>query len=260
MNSSTSTPSPAWPTHWPKDSFRAWPTIGFIAYLFALSFVIIAVGVVYFLAKYSSETGGQSLPIVPAIIFQIVLEGAIVASILLALPWLTKFTWSELGFRLPTPANVGFALLGTLAMVVIVEGGASLIQTLMHTKHEQQVVQLFQQLRGSGTTMWFFAFFAVVLAPFMEEAIFRIFLFNIGLRYWGFWAGAIISGALFGAAHIDAATGVSFLTTSVPLIFGGIILAFVYYRTRNAFASMITHGTFNLLTVIAILYFPQLAK
>ena len=260
MNSSTSTPSPVWPTRWPKNSFSALPTVGFLAYLFVLGLVIIAVGVVYFFARYSSETGGQSPPIVPAIIFQLVLEGAIVISILLALPWLSKFTWSELGLRFPTPANIGFALLGTLAMVIVVEGGASLIETLMRTKHEQQVVQIFQQLRGSGSTMWFFAIFAVVLAPFMEESIFRLFLFNIGLRYGGFWLGAAVSGVLFGLAHMEAATAVSFVSTSVPLMFGGLILAYVYYRTRNAFASMITHGTFNLITVLAIIFFPQLAK
>lgn len=255
MNSSTSTPTPVWPTHWPKDSFRAWPTIGFVFYLIGLGVIIFLVGGVFLVNKY-----GAAIPIVPAIVFQLILEAAIVASIIFALPWLAKFTWSELGFRLPTMPEVGLALVGTLAMILIVEGGASWIENLMHAKHEQQVVEIFRQLRGSGGTMWFFAIFACVLAPFMEETIFRLFCFNIGLRAGGFWLGAIVSGILFGLAHIDQKSWPAVLTTSLPLMFGGVILAFVYYRTRNAFASMITHGTFNLVTVVAILYFPALAK
>jgi membrane protease YdiL (CAAX protease family) len=47
------------------------------------------------------------------------------------------------------------------------------------------------------------------------------------------------------------------LYAAVPLALGGIILCFVYYRTRNAWASVVTHGTFNSLSVLAILFAPS---
>ena len=138
-------------------------------------------------------------------------------------------------------------------MVVVVEGLASIIQALSHQQHEQSVVELFKHVRGTNV-MWLFAFFAIVLAPFMEETIFRIFVFNAARRWsGGFWRGAIVSGVLFGSAHMD-------LWVLVPLALGGIILCYVYYRTRNAFCSMITHGLFNALTVFALIYAPQLAQ
>ncbi len=48
----------------------------------------------------------------------------------------------------------------------------------------------------------------------------------------------MLSGVLFGIAHGD-------LYAALPLALGGIVLCAVYYRTRNAFASMISHALFN---------------
>lgn len=253
MNNSTSTPSAAWPTIWPSDSFRAAPT--FFVILAAIGLAV-AIGVGGFMWMFASGTispGMKTVPIIPAIVFQLILEGGIVAVLLIALPRLTKMTYAELGFSVPKPWQIGFALLGAVAMVIVVEGGASLLETLMHQKHEQSVVQLFRQIIGQKQLMWFFAVFAIVLAPFMEESIFRLFFFNLGMRYGGFWVGAIISGLLFGAAHADP-------VVLAPLALGGIVLCGVYYRTRNAFCSMITHGCFNALTVLALIYAPNLAQ
>jgi hypothetical protein len=191
--------------------------------------------------------------VIAAVFVQLFLEGAAVIVILAGLPKVSKLSLRELGFYPPRPWQIGVGVLGAIAMVIVVEGGASLIQTLAHEKHEQSVVQLFRQVVGHPTAMWIFAIFAIVLAPFMEEVLFRIFVFNAGLRWGGFWAGAIISGICFGAAHGD-------WFVFVPLALGGIILCYVYYRTRNAFASMVTHALFNALTVFALVFAPQLAQ
>lgn len=252
MNNSISTTSAAWPTRWPADSFRAGSTaLVILAALGVAVLGIVAVGVYGALHRAVISTGGTSF-VFFAIVGQLLIEGSAVVVILIALPKLSKFSLRELGFYAPRPRQIGIGLLGAIAMVVVVEGGASLIETLTHQKHEQSVVDLFRHVVGTNA-MWFFAFFAIVLAPFMEEVIFRIFVFNIGLRYGGFWVGAIASGLCFGAAHTD-------LFVLLPLALGGMILCAVYYRTRNAFASMITHGCFNAVTVFALIYAPQLAK
>ena len=56
-----------------------------------------------------------------------------------------------------------------------------------------------------------------MFAPFAEETFFRIFFFNLGLRYGGFWGGAVLSGVLFGIAHGD-------LYAALPLALGGMVL------------------------------------
>ena len=252
MNNSTSTTSAAWPTHWPANSFRWGPTALLVLAAIAVAVVgFIIIGVYGYLHGAALRSNGPAF-VFFAVVAQLLVEGVAVLVILAALPSVSKFSLRELGFYAPRLWQIGVALLGAIAMVIVVEGGASLIETLTHQKHEQTVVELFRHVVGTNA-MWFFAIFAIVLAPMMEEIIFRIFVFNIGLRYGGFWVGAIVSGICFGAAHTD-------LVVLVPLALGGMILCTVYYRTRNAFASMITHGCFNAVTVFALMYAPNLTK
>lgn len=250
MNNSTSTISPAWPTRWPRDSFRFWPTFGVVAASLGVTIVVLFAGIVWLVRTHPEILHG-AVPIVPALLLQLFIEIGVVGIILAALPRLSGFSLRELGFTMPTLRNVGTALLGALAMAIVVNGAATLIETLMHAKHDQKVVEMFKHVHDPRT-MLFFAVFAIVLAPFAEETMFRVFVFNVGLRYRGFWFAAIVSGVLFGIAHGD-------LVAAVPLTLGGIVLASVYYRTQNAYASMITHGLFNSLTVVALIYAPNLA-
>lgn len=248
MNNSTSTTSAGWPTRWPADSFRWLPTA-----IVGLPVVLFVGYALYSATQHAAKTPSLTPSIILTLIgLQTIIEAIIVGIILLALPRISKFSLAELGFRVPKPWQLGTAVLGAVAMVVVVEGLASLIQAATHQKHDQSVVDLFKQVIGTKA-MWFFAFFAIVVAPFMEEMMFRVLVFNAGLRYGGFWTGAIISGLFFGSAHGD-------LTVLGPLALGGIILCYVYYRTRNAFCSTITHGCFNAVTVLALIYAPNLAK
>ncbi len=193
-----------------------------------------------------------AVALVPALVIQLVLEAGVVAVILRGLPVLSGFSLRELGFRAIGAGQIGIATLGALIMAIVANGGASLIDALFHTTHEQQVVQMVRNVHNPAIIA-FFAIFAVVIAPIAEETIFRVLVFNIGLRYRGFWFGAILSGVLFGVAHGDK-------FEALPLALAGVVLCGVYYCTRNAYASMITHGLFNAMTVIALFAFPQLTK
>lgn len=246
MNDSTLPTSRAWPTHWPKDSFSsasAWLLAGFIVVLLVGTFA-------------GGIRGTGALPphalsprlLDAAIGLQFVLEGALVAGVLAALPSLSKFSLRELGLRIPNGQTVAIAAAGAVLMAIVADGGASVVETLAHTKHQQEAIEIFKALHDR-TTIAVFAGFAVVFAPFAEETIFRLFFFNFGARYGGFWGGAVVSSALFGFAHGDA-------YEAVPLALGGLILCAVYYRTRNAVAPMITHALFNGLTIVALLAFP----
>ncbi len=252
MNNSTSTISAGSRTRWPANSFLAGPTALLIFAALGAAIVGGIIGVVFFFLANRPRTIGPQF-VVAAILVQLLVEGCAVIVILAALPAVSKRSLRELGFYAPRAWQLGVAVLGAMGMVIVVEGGASLIQMLTHTKHEQSVVELFKAVIGQPRVMWLFALFAIVLAPFMEEVIFRIFIFNIGLRWAGFWLGAIISGLCFGAAHTDP-------FVLVPLALGGIILCGVYYRTGNAFCSMVTHGLFNAVTVFALMFAPQLAQ
>jgi len=220
--------------------------------LIGITIVVLIAGIAWLYAVNPSATQHGNIPIIPALVIQLLIEAAILIVLLATLPWLSGFTLPQLGFVPLKPWQIGVSLVGAVVMAVVANGGASLIEELTHSKHEQTVVEMFKQLHDPHTIA-FFAVFAILLAPIAEETIFRVFLFNVGLRYGGFWAGAIFSGLLFGLAHGD-------LFALIPLALGGVVLAAVYYYTRNAFASMITHGCFNALTVLALIFAPQLTK
>lgn len=244
MNDSTSATSPVWPTRWPKDSFKGfwtWLLAGFIALLFIGLFVLSLTS--------KPPTNVDPLEFDLLIALQFVLEGILVAIVIAAMPALSKFSLRELGFRVPTWSNLGIALLGALAMVLVANGGATLIDNLAHSQHQQDIIQIFKGLHNT-TTIAIFAAFAVLFAPFAEETFFRLLFFNLGMRYGGFWAGAILSGVLFGIAHGD-------LFAAVPLALGGIVLCGVYYLTRNIFASMLSHALFNAVSIVALLLMPK---
>jgi membrane protease YdiL (CAAX protease family) len=195
---------------------------------------------------------GSPLLVIWVLTLTLVAEGTITLILLALLPWASRLSFRELGYRVPRAGDVLVAFLGSLVMAVVANGGASLMQSLSHSNQDQQSVAMLRQLHDPRLLIAF-AVFACVLAPLMEETIFRVFLFNATRRYFGFWAGAIVSGLCFGLAHGDP-------IAALPLALGGIVLAFVYYRTHNAFASMITHGLFNSYTILALVITPQLVK
>jgi membrane protease YdiL (CAAX protease family) len=246
VNDSTSATSPVWPTRWPKDSFK-----GFATWLVAGFITLIFLGLFVLSLTSKPPTNVDPLAFDLLIAFQFLLEGVLVAIVILTLPALSKFSLRDLGFRAPTWSNLGIALLGAFVMVIVANGGASLIDYLAHSQHQQDIIAIFRGLHNS-TTIAIFAAFAILFAPFAEETFFRLLFFNLGLRYGGFWAGAILSGVLFGIAHGD-------IFAALPLALGGVVLCGVYYRTGNIFAPMLSHALFNAVSIVALLFIPKVA-
>lgn len=242
MNDSTSATLPVWPTSWPKNSFKSvwtWVLAGAIAVIF--------VGLA--LASISSPPPKNIPALELDVLFgvQFVFEGILVLIVLAAMPPLSRFSLRELGFRMPTPGNLLVAVLGSVALVIVGNGGAALVDTLVHSPHQQELVELARGLRDP-TSIGIFTAFAVVFAPFAEETFFRLLYFNLGLRYGGFWAGAILSAVLFGFSHGD-------LYAALPLALVAMVLCGVYYYTRNIVASMIAHALFNSVSIVLLFVF-----
>ena len=89
-----------------------------------------------------------------------------------------------------------------------------------------------------------FVILAVVLAPLFEEVFFRGFLFRGFASSWGWVAGACVSAAVFGIAHLQ-------LDVFVPLFALGFALAWVYKRTGSLWTAIAFHALFNALSVLA---------
>jgi membrane protease YdiL (CAAX protease family) len=179
--------------------------------------------------------------------------------LLAVLPSVAHTSLRNLGFRAPAAGDAGGIAAAIVLMFVLVTALGSLFSAALHFKTPELAVHVFTSLQGWQKAL--FVLFAVIVGPVWEEFVFRIFLFNAMRKWWGFWPGAIVSSLLFGLAHAQPPfTPAMFVALSFPLAVGGIVLCSVYARTRSAWSNMITHASFNALSLLLITVAPQLAK
>lgn len=151
--------------------------------------------------------------------------------------------WGEgFGFR---DARLGRSLLlGLLAAVLAVrlawalnEVSARLL-TMVHIEAEaQQSIQTLQAAKSVPEKIYF-AVVAIVLAPLVEELIFRGILYpalkRAGRRQIALWATSLF----FAAIHAN-------LVTFIPLTFLAVVFTLLYEMTGNLAAPILAHGLFN---------------
>lgn len=238
---STSSRSPLSPTRYAPDAFAIGKTIlvalGFVAMLFAGDGLALAV-------THADPRMVLTSPLSPVLVeLQFIAYVPIVAYGLIAVPFVARRSLGELGLRRPTLWDLFAGVLGAVAMFVTVSLFAA-VQSAFVGEHEQAVVKLFEHANDGPTLAWFVVI-TIAAAPFVEEFVFRGFLFNALLRRMPFAAAALLSGLLFAASHADP-------YALVPLTFGGAVLATIYYRSGSLVASMIAHGAFNGTSLVLI--------
>ena len=105
---------------------------------------------------------------------------------------------------------------------------------------------LFLALQAQDTVaLAVFFITASIAAPIFEETLFRGFLLSSLTRYVPVWGAILISGIIFAIAHLS-------LSEVLPLTVLGIILGFVYTRSRNLLAPMLLHSLFNSGTLFSL--------
>lgn len=134
--------------------------------------------------------------------------------------------WTRIG-----PA-IGWPALGLFASLVFTAAWSGLLQN--HQK-EQVVHQLGAD--HPGVARYAVALLVCVAAPIAEEFFFRGFFFT-ALRNWhGTPPAVVLTGLTFGAVHLGSAPVVYL----VPLAFLGMVLCWVYLRTRSLYPCIGLH-------------------
>ncbi|BBN20090.1 CAAX protease family protein [Marchantia polymorpha subsp. ruderalis] len=77
-----------------------------------------------------------------------------------------------------------------------------------------------------------------VCAPVWEEVIFRGFLLPSMTRYLPLWGAISVSALAFALAHFS-------MQRILPLTFLGLVMGFVFVRSRNLLASIVLHSLWN---------------
>jgi membrane protease YdiL (CAAX protease family) len=158
--------------------------------------------------------------------------------------------WQTLGWRRITRHNGGrprspwlffFSGCGLSIVVFIV---TAKVQPPEHVPIEE----LF---RYKNTAMLFMAM-AVLVAPLVEETVFRGYLYPLVAKSFGVATGVIVTGVLFGLMH-GAQLGWTWGLVSV-LILVGVVFTLVRARTGSVFASFLLHLGYNsMIALVTIL-------
>lgn len=183
--------------------------------------------------------------------------GASFVLIYAALGWLVYRLLRKEGIRLrPLPARrfgyvIGVWLILLVLSVSITALNAHLTGTVS-SENQAAVDQFLVHLSPAMITM---VIYGTLLAPVVEEMIFR----GIVMRYFfpksWWWANIVLSGVLFAWPHMgfmlptDLANGLNFLLYASM----GMVLAYVYKTTGNLTYSIAIHALNNGVTMVPIL-------
>ena len=248
---STSQPSPLSPTLWPSEAFtwkRSLAFFGLLVAAFMLGQLLDAVLAKGFLGTTNQDllSGrltwgiaiGQYVSYVPLLVL---LFGW--------LPWVSRRSLRELGLGPIDGPTFLAGVVGAIAMYAATIGAANIQYAFTRAKPQEAALTLFSSTHDTALLVTF-AVLAALAAPFVEEFIFRGFLFNALLRYTPVWVAAIVSGCVFGISHGSP-------SAFLPLACSGVVLAYVYYVSGSLTAAMLTHGLFNVINVVLLVFLKQ---
>lgn len=167
-----------------------------------------------------------------------------------------KISWRDaFGFSLQNPKRV--IVLGIIAAIVVLPVAWALQQltawlmTWSHLHPEPQ--QVVQELKKGGVSPFqqiYLAVVALILAPIVEEMLFRGILYpaikQAGYPKLALWGTSV----LFSLTHQNA-------PAFLALVFFAMILTLLYEETGNLLAPMVAHSCFNTANFILLLFAKQ---
>ncbi|CAM3183093.1 CPBP family intramembrane glutamic endopeptidase [Leuconostoc rapi] len=146
-------------------------------------------------------------------------------------------------------------IIGIFVFMIVIEIIISALRikfTGVTTTENQTAIQnLTEHL---NVTMVAMVIYGVVLAPVVEEIIFRGLVINYFFRHSWWWASIILSGVLFAFPHMGAVpTNLADVLSYLIYMVMGMVMAYVYKKTGNLQDSIAIHFINNAVTMLPVL-------
>jgi membrane protease YdiL (CAAX protease family) len=251
-------PRPEPYAHLPQDLRVPWTWLDLLLFFFfaigclfitARVFIVLAAVVVG--VQRGTGDGQFAIPASWNVLLQLIWYGVLVAYLFLLVRIRFKAPfWHTVGFRAMTGGGIrgsvgayaAFAFTGMLLAIMI-----SALSALVRPVGEIPMERLFQQRESAALVL----FAAVVVAPVVEELLFRGWLYPVVARTFGVACGVLITGALFGLMHgaqLGWHTGLVALLT-----LAGVVFTYFRARTGSVLPSYFLHLGYNSIPVIGFL-------
>ena len=248
---------PAGPAQFVPEDLRApWGWMDLLLFLLIAIAGTFVLGVVVFLGFRAAGVSLAELRLSARIqgVFNIVCEVLLFAGLIgyLAVQIGVRFRapfWRTIGWRrfetrhLPAAFTyLGFVLGGFLLAFVVQVASA-----VFGTKANLPIQALFEDRLTAALLL----VLAVLMAPFVEETIFRGYIFPVVARSFGRAVGVVATGTLFGLLHAAQLWGG--WTEIGLLIFVGIVFTYARAVKETVLASYLLHVSYNFAVSVAFL-------
>jgi membrane protease YdiL (CAAX protease family) len=149
--------------------------------------------------------------------------------------------WRTIGWR---PLETGrvpraAAYVGLMASGFLLSLFVQIVSNIFRPKTKLPIEVFFQDRRSALVLMAV----SVVFAPFLEETIFRGYIYPGLARSWGIPASVIVTGTLFGLMHAPQLWG-GWLQIAL-LVLVGIVFTYARAATRTVVTSYLLHVSYN---------------
>jgi membrane protease YdiL (CAAX protease family) len=163
--------------------------------------------------------------------------------------WRTLMGWSAAAQkRVWLTGLAGWAV--SLPVVWLLNQAALQLADLCHVPAKLQTAVEMLQKTDSPLQLAYFGLIAVVIAPVIEEVLFRGILYPV-IKQQGYPRLAVVgTSLLFAATHAN-------LVAFLPLAALAAILVLVYERTDSLLAPIFTHSLFNLANFMYVIFQSQ---
>lgn len=219
------------------------PVFGLLEVFFAFVTMLLAVlfcGALAIVIAQHTSTFGRLRPTELALEPRVLLPAQFVAySLLLAALWRLFSHHYRIGFfralSWQWPARWSrFLAFGVLLAIIV-----QLASHWLPTPPELPI----DKLMRTSLDAWLMSVFGVLIAPFVEEVLFRGMLFPALARRTGVLFSLIITSALFGATHAQQLAGAWVQITLIMLV--GALLTAVRWRYHSLASSTLVHMGYN---------------
>jgi len=157
--------------------------------------------------------------------------------------------WRTIGWHTLEPGQLPRVLryFGFVAGGFLIAALVQLASVAFASKAKVPMQALFQDRR----TAILLLLMAVLVAPVIEETIFRGYIYPVVARSWGMLTGVLATGILFGLLHAPQLWG-GWVQIAL-LVIVGIVFTYVRAMSRTVLASYLLHTSYNFFVSFAFL-------